>query len=66
MERVRVVLKDLVLVSTCPFEQNDLHGKKGMIESCGKSAPPLQSVKTKYLAVSRVKDNSERQDIEAV
>jgi hypothetical protein len=37
-----------------------------MIDSCGKSAPPLQSVKTKYLAVSRVKDNSEGQDIEAV
>jgi hypothetical protein len=46
--------------------QNDLHGKKGLTKSCGKSAQPLQSVRTKYLAVSPVTDNSERHDIEAV
>jgi hypothetical protein len=34
--------------------------------SCGKSAPPLQRVKTKYLAVSSVMDNFERHDFEAV
>jgi hypothetical protein len=34
--------------------------------SCGKSAPPLQMVKTKYLAVSPVTDNFERHDFEAV
>jgi hypothetical protein len=59
-------LKGLVLVFTWPFEQNEHHGKKGLTESCGKSAQPVQSVKTKYLAVSPVTDNFERHDFEAV
>jgi hypothetical protein len=45
--------------------KNELHGKKGLTKSCGKSVPPLQSVRTKYLAVSPVTDNFERHDIEA-
>jgi hypothetical protein len=40
--------------------------QKRLIESCGKSAPPLQRVKTKYLAVFPVMDNFERYDFEAV
>jgi hypothetical protein len=40
--------------------------QKRLTESCGKSAPPLQSVKTKYLAVSPVTDNFERLDFEVV
>jgi hypothetical protein len=40
--------------------------EKGMTKSCGKSAPSLRSVRTKYLVVSPVTDNSERCDIEPV
>jgi hypothetical protein len=40
--------------------------QKGLTESCGKSAQPLQSVKTKYLAVSPVTNNFERHNFEAV
>jgi hypothetical protein len=46
--------------------QNELHGKKGLTKSCEKSAPPLQNVKTKYLALSLVTDNSEQHDFEVV
>jgi hypothetical protein len=40
--------------------------ENGLTKSCGKSAPPLQSVQTKYLAMSPVTDNSEWHDVEAV
>jgi hypothetical protein len=40
--------------------------EKGVDWVLWESAPPLQSVKTKYLAVSPVTDNSERQDFEAI
>jgi hypothetical protein len=61
-----LLLKDLVLVSTWPFDAKRASWEKGMTKSCGKSAPPLQRVKTKYLAVSPVTDNFERHDFEAV
>jgi hypothetical protein len=40
--------------------------QKRLTKSCGKSAPPLQRVKTKYLAVSPVMDNFEQHDFEDV
>jgi hypothetical protein len=52
-----MLLKGLVLVFTCPFETKWVSWQNGLTKSCGKSAPPLQSVKTKYLAVSPVTDS---------
>jgi hypothetical protein len=51
-----MLLKGLVLVFTWPFEAKRVSWQNGLTKSCGKSAHPLQSVKTKYLAVSPVMD----------
>jgi hypothetical protein len=71
MERVRVSLRiaskrsrlSLHLAIWCKMR---FMAKGGLSKSCGKSAPPLQSVRTKYLAVSPVTDISERPDFEVV
>ena len=39
-----LLLKGLVLVLSWPFEQNELHGGKGLTGSCGESVQPLESV----------------------
>ena len=41
------------------FSLQEGQGQNGLMESCGERAQPLQSVKSKYLAVSPVTDNFE-------
>ena len=41
------------------FSLQEGQGQNGLIESCGESAQPLQSVKSKYLAVSPVMNSFE-------
>ena len=42
------------------FSLQEGQGQNGLMESCGERAQPLQSVKSKYLAVSPVADESEQ------
>jgi hypothetical protein len=57
-----MLLKGLVLVFSWPFEAKWVSRQNRLTKSCGKSAQPLQSVRTKYLAVSPVTDNFEWHD----
>ena len=42
------------------FSLHEGQGHNGLIESCGESAQPLESVKTMNIAMSPVTDNSEQ------
>ena len=52
--------KGLVLIFSFSRSLMECRGQFGLIESSGERAQPLESVKTKYLAVSPVTDNSEQ------
>ena len=68
MEHVRTAVvgktlrKGLGFTSSFPFHFKKGQGPNGLMKSYGESAQPLQSVKSKYLAVSPVTDESEQLD----